>query len=228
MLLLTGSTAVAQEPALRPTTHGAYWLSFGAEWKPLRKRGGAITERRFNKNFSLTGELGLRAEADPFDYQQTYVSGSARYRLSQLWRVGAEYRYSFRDATRNNTDRIDLQSWLRWKTGRTRFDHRFQYEHDFIAITKVRSILRNRLSVEYDLPKWKLDPQVGAELFTGLHYTGVQSVGIRYEVGTEFAPGKNKKRVLGLAVRHDRELNEAYPENRWIFVVSLEQEFKKK
>lgn len=229
MALLAGASAYAQEAAnIRPTTHGAYWLSLGTEWKPLRKRDGAITERRFNKNFSVTGELGFRANADPFDYQKTYVSASARYRVSEIWRVGTEYRYNFRDATQSNNGRIDLQSWLRWKSGRIRLDHRFQYEHDFIAITKVRSSLRNRLGVEYNIPKWKLDPHASAELFTGLHYTGVRSIGVRYELGTEIAPGKSKDRVLGMAVRYDRELNTTSPESLWILVLSFEIDIKKK
>lgn len=229
MALLLGLSARAQESSdLRPTVHGAYWLSLGVEWKPLRKKDGAITERHFNKNFSVTGELGLRAAADPFAYQQTYLSASARYRVNDFWRVGAEYRYSFREQPGSNSGRIDLQSWLRWKNDRIRLDHRFQYERDFIVVTKVRSSLRNRFSVEYNIPKWKFDPQASVEIFTGLHYTGVRNIGVRYELGTEFAPGKNKDRTLGVAVRYDREVNTARPENNWIFVLSYALDIKKK
>ena len=226
---MLGITLHAQEGnTLRPTRHGALWLGAGTELKPFKKRDGAITERAFNKNFSLTGEVGWRAALDPFVTKQAYVSASARYRVSDLWRVGTEYRWSFRDPTRTNTGRLDLQSWLRWKTGRIRLDHRFQYEHDFIAITKVRSTLRNRLGVEYNIPKWKLDPHASAELFTGLHYTGNRNIGIRYELGTELVLDKSKDRVVGLAMRYDTELNTVRPQNTWILVISFEQDFKKK
>ena len=174
----------------------------------------AITERKFNRNFGLTGELGLRAAADPYRYKQTYLSGSARYRVSDLWRVGTEYRWTMRTPDKENTGRIDLQSWLRWKKG------------------KVTSTLppqrRNQLSAEYNIPKWKFDPHGGVELFTGLWHGAADNIGIRYALGTEFTPGKNKDRSISVEVRHDRQLHTASPEHRWMLVIALEQEFKKK
>jgi hypothetical protein len=210
------------------TVHGEYWLSFGAEWKPLRKRKGAITERKFNRNFGLTGELGLRAAADPYRYKQTYLSGSARYRVSDLWRVGTEYRWTMRTPEKENTGRIDLQSWLRWKKGNVRLDHRFQYERDFLDAGERRTSLRNQLSAEYNIPKWKFDPHGGVEFFTGLWHGAAENIGIRYALGTEFTPGKNKDRSISVEVRLDRQLHTASPEHRWMLVIALEQEFKKK
>jgi hypothetical protein len=148
--------------------------------------------------------------------------------LADFMKVGAEYRYTIRDRYTSNSSRIDLQLWLDWKKDRVSLDTRTEYEHDFIAVTKLRTVLRNRLGVEYNIPHWKLDPHASAEAFTALHYDGNRLVAMRYELGTDLDLDKKKKRTLGLAVRYDRELNVASPEYRWIFVVSFEHAFRKK
>ena len=82
--------------------------------------------------------------------------------------------------------------------------------------------------MEYNIPHWKLDPHVSAEMFYALHYTENRLGGMRYELGTDLALDKKKKRTLGLAVRYDQEVNTVAPGNAWILIFAFEGSFKKK
>lgn len=214
--------------ALRPATHGELWMSAAGAWKPFTKKSSKSNSQPLYRKIQATGELGWRSRLDPFASRQVYGSAGAKLRLADFLRVGSEYRYTVRDRYSSNTSRIDLQLWLNWEKDRISLDHRFEYEHDFIDVTKVRTVLRNRLGVEYNIPHWKLDPHFSAEAFTGLHYTGNDLVGMRYELGTELDLDKKKNRSLDLAVRYDQELHVADPQYRWIFVIAYGHEFKKK
>lgn len=221
-------TAMAQEPGVaKPEVDGQLWLSAGADFKPFRKKSGNVSQPRFFRNLRMAGELGWRLDDNATRTKQVYLNAGAKYPLTSFMNVGAEYRYSIRPE-KDNRSRIDLQMWLKWKKDRVRADYRFEYERTFIPEWKLRTVLRNRLGLEYNIPKWKLDPNVSVESFTGLHYTGNSLVGMRYELGTEVNLDKKKSRTLGLAVRYDQELNVAWPQNALILVIAFEHSFKKK
>lgn len=213
---------------LHPATHGELWLSAAAEYKPFTKKSGEVYERKFYRKFRLTGELGWRSNLDPYSSKLGYGSLGTKYRLLDFMKVGAEYRYTVRDKYTSNSSRIDLQLWLNWKKDRVSLDTRTEYEHDFIRVVKLRTVLRNRVAIEYNIPHWKLDPHLSAEAFNAFHYDGNKLIAMRYEAGTDVDLDKKKRRTLGLAVRYDREVNVAAPGYRWIFVVSFEHAFKKK
>jgi hypothetical protein len=223
-----GALRAQDRSPLRPATTGELWLSAGADYKPFAKKSGQVYERQFYRKFHLLGEVGWRSELGPFAGKLGYGSLGTRYRLADFMKVGAEYRYTVRDRYTSNSSRIDLQLWLDWKKDRVDLDTRTEYEHDFIPVTKLRTVLRNRLGIGYNIPHWKLDPQASAEAFTALHYDGNRLVGMRYQLGTDVDLDKKKTRTLGLAVRYDREINVDGPGYRWIFVVSFEHAFRKK
>lgn len=229
LLCLARPAVYAQDNSpLRPSTHGELWLSTSLEGKPFRNKKNKYDKGPFYRRLPLIGELGWRARLDPFYTRSGYASLATRYRLTEFLRTGASYRRYFYDQYHPDVSRIDLQLWLNWATGRVKLEHRFEYEHDFIPIYKMRTVLRNRLGLTYNIPHWKLDPQVSAELFTGLHYTGNRNIAIRYDLGTELDLDKKGSRSIGVALRFDHELNAADPENRWIFVLSYDLELKKK
>lgn len=229
LAIACSSSLLAQDRSpLRPSTKGELWLSAAAEYKPFAKKSGEVYERKFYRRFRLLGELGWRSELAPYSSKLGYGAIGTKYRLFDFMKVGAEYRYTIRDRYSSNSSRIDLQLWLNWKVDRVSFDTRTEYEHDFIPIYKLRTVLRDRLSIEYNIPHWKLDPHVSAEAFNAFHYDGDRLVAMRYELGTDVDLNKKKTRTLGLAVRYDQEVNVADPGYRWIFVVSFEHAFKKK
>lgn len=228
MLALLGLPfqALAQEESgLRPVTHGELWLSAAGSYKPFNKKTEKGAKEPLIEDLELIGELAWRNNLDPLASRYWYTVVGSKLKLTDFLKVGAEYRYSWEDRYTSNVSRLDLELRLDWKFGRWDLAHRFKYVHEFIPVGKLRTELRNRLGVEYDIPKWKLDPEFTAEAFTGLHYTGTSLVGMRYNLGTEFNLGK-KTRSLGVAVRYDQEIGDDYPKNRWLLVIGFEQEFK--
>ena len=202
-------------------------MSVEGSFKPFHRKVARKSREPLYRKVQMSGELGWRSALDPFANKLAYGTAGAKLRLNNFLRVGSQYRYSLRDKYKSNYSRIDLQLWLNWEKGRIRLDHRFEYEHDFIPLYKIRTVLRNRLGIEYNIPHWKLDPQLSAEAFSGMHYTGNRLVGMRYEMGTTLDIGKTNTNSLSMAIRFDQELGVADPQNRWIVVLAYAYEFKK-
>lgn len=228
-LLCAAAALHAQDkPMLHPSTDAELWLSAGVEWKPFAKKSGQAYERKFFRRFRVLGELGYRGNENLTSSKLLYGMAGARYRLTDFLRLAAEYRYNVRDKYRSNSHRLDVQALITAKHGRVDLDYRPSFQHDFVAPVRYRTLFRNRLSVEYDIPRNKLDPHVSVESFTALHYTGNRLIGLRYEAGTTLPLDKKKRNTLDLAVRYDREQNLPGPKYRWIFALSYRFEVKKK
>lgn len=229
--LLLGAAACmhAQErPMLRHSTDAELWLSAGLEWKPFAKKSGQVYERKFYRRFRVLGEVGYRGNENLTSSKLVYTMAGLRYRLTDFLRVGAEYRYNFRDRYTSNSHRVDVQALVTAKKGRFDLDYRPSFQHDFVAPVRYRTLFRNRLAVEYDVPRCRFDPHVSVESFTALHHTGNRLIGLRYEVGTGTALDKKKRHRVELAVRYDRELGLPSPKHRWIFAIAYQHEVKKR
>lgn len=229
MALATAGASMAQgESTSVPQQDAQLWFSTGVQLKPLRKKGAKGQQPRFFRDLQAKGELGWKFNDNVSRLKQLNLDAGLRYPVTDFMRVGAEYRYSIRDRYTTNRHRIDLQFWLKHKVGRLKANYRFEYEHSFREARKLRTLLRNRLGLTYDIPKWKLDPFLSAESFTALHYTGNRLVGMRYDLGTEMNLDKKKNTALEVAIRHDREIGRKRPEHAWILVLALETSWKRK
>ena len=124
--------------------------------------------------------------------------------------------------------RIDLNARLKLDKDRTGIKYSVSYQHEFTPPELDRTVLRNKLSIGYDIPKFKLDPEFSAEAFTALYHKGDRFIGMRYELGTEVALDKKKKGTLELAVRYDRETNVKEPVHCWMVVLAFQGSYKKK
>ena len=218
----------AQENTSKPVTDGQAWTSLGVAYKPFARKKGNVGESRFRRNFNLNGEVEWRGREWATETKQVNFYFSPEYKLTDFLKVAAQYRFALKDRYTNNVHRLGLQASLAWGTGRIKLAGRTRYEYEFKPVYKVRNTFRERLGVEYNIPKWKLDPHVSVEAFYGLHYTGNGVTGMRYELGTDLAFDKKKRRTLDLALRYDQEVNTAAPENAWILVIAFEGSFKKK
>lgn len=229
LLLPVAAGLRAQErPLLKPSNDTELWVSAGVEWKPFAKRSGQAYERKFYRRFRVIGELGYRGNENLTSSKLMYTIAGARYRFTDFFRLGMEYRYNIRDRYTSNSHRVDVQALLTAKWDHFDLDYRPSFQHDFVAPVRYRTLLRNRMAVEYDIPKWKLDPHVSVESFTALHHTGDRLIGLRYEVGTDITLDKKKRNGVDLAVRYDRELGLPSPKYRWIFAIGYRYEVKKK
>lgn len=210
-----------------PLQDAQLWFSTGTQLKPFRKKGAKGEQPKFFREFTVTGELGWKFNENVSHLNQFNIDAGFRYPLTDFLRVGTEYRYSMRDRYTTNRHRMALQLRAQHKFGRLKTNYRFAYQHSFREPRKLRTLLRNRIVLAYDIPKWKLDPFVRVESFTALHYTGNRLDAMRFDLGTDMNLNK-KRNTLEVAVRHDRELNQKLPEHAWILVLGLDTSWKKK
>jgi hypothetical protein len=228
LFVMACSIVEAQEkPLLRPSTDAELWLSAGVEVKPFKKKSGQPYEHKFFKRFRALGELGYRGNENLTSSKLFYTVVGARYRLSKQLRFGLEHRFNVRDRYTTNTHRVDGEVRLSVEKDRISVDYRAIFQHEFVMPIRYRDILRNRVSVEYNIPGWKFDPHLSLETFTAMHYTGHRLIGLRYEAGTTMALNKKKTRTVDLGVRYDREMNLSALKYRWIFVVAYGLEWNR-
>lgn len=222
LLLLLAAPLFAQERA-RPVRSSELWSSLtvnGSLPGFFKTRVPKTTARRIR----LSGEIGYRSADTFFAGRQLYTDLGGRYKINDHVSAGLEHRIAFRgQATTRQRTGLQVLLSTRWK----RFDlgYRFNYQHNYRPFGSQREMLRNRFTVEYNIPKFKLDPEVSAELFTWAGHRGWLYRGVRYKLGTAWAI--TKAHELGFDVVHDREVGVASPEYRWIWSLSYSMDLRK-
>ena len=225
---LQAARAQGGENTSKTVTDGQLWMSLGVDYKPFAKKKGNIVEGSFRRNFKINAEVGWRSSDIVSNTAQVNLNLEPEYKVKDYLKVGAQYRYIIKDVYTTNINRLTLQASLSGRKDRVKIDNRFRYQHEFRDVEKLRTVLRDRLGLEYNIPDWKLDPHASAEAFYGVHYTGNQLVGMRYELGTDVDLDKKKRRTLSLAVRYDHEVNTDEPADAWILAIAFQGSFKKK
>ncbi len=209
---LLASASVFGQEAARPVVSDEVWTSFSFKGRPPKFFNDLIGKST-RKRFGLGGELGYRTNDVFFAGRQLYFDGELNFDLTDLIEVGLEHRYAYRP---NGSDRQRSQLKFQISERMARFDLSFRsiFQHSWHELGEERDNLRNRFSAEYDIPGWKLDPKFRVEFFTALLPAGLDHIGTRYQLGTEWSPWRGHG--LGVAVVHDRERNVAWPDHRWI------------
>ncbi|MCB0763318.1 MAG: DUF2490 domain-containing protein [Flavobacteriales bacterium] len=215
-LVIGQLTALAQEDRAQPLRAQELWSSVGIQGR-LPELFEDLLGKDTYKRFRLAGELGYRSADTFFAGRQVYTDLSARYKVNKHLNFVGEHRFAFRPdgPTRQRTGVMANlgTSWQRFDLG-----YRFNYQHNYRDFGEQREILRNKVSVEYNIRKFKLDPEVSVEFFTWLGHQGARYIGTRYSIGTEWNP--SKPHSIGLKLVHDREYGVAWPTYRWIYSLS--------
>lgn len=200
---LTGVPTLAQEPAPIPTNQRT-WVSAtvrGGLPGPLYRALPANIADRIR----LEGEFGYRSGEGFISGQQVFTDLGGRYRINKYFAVGTEFRYAHRFG-RTDRQRLGVQLHARKSFGRANLAYRLNYQHNFRPWGRIREVVRNRFEVEYDFPKWKLDPVVSLEQFTWIGHRGVVPIGVRWKVGTAYRINKAQRLTLTFALDRDRGL----------------------
>jgi len=216
--------AHAQESGLRPARDTELRIGVGAEYRPFSKPIAPL----LNRNLRVLGDMEWRADENATRTKMVNLTGGLRYKVSDLLRLGTEYRHSFRGRDRKNVGRMEVNARLSATRGRTDLKYTASFQRYSTPLKLDRNLMRHKLSVEHDIRKFKLDPVLSVESFTALHYTGNLFIGMRYELGTEANLDDKKTKTLDVAVRYDRETNIPEPVQRWMLVVAVKGSFKKK
>lgn len=199
-----------------PIQQQEIWASIGVKGRLPGFFEGLLGKSTFKK-FRFAGEVGYRSADTFFAGRQIYTDLGLRYKFNDHFSMVGEYRTGFRtdDLTRH---RLGLGMNLSTKWNRFEFGYRLNYQHNFLPFGEQREIIRNKFVAEYNIKKFKLDPEVSAEFFTWIGYLGTNYIGTRYSMGTSYSP--SKAHAIGLKMVHDREYGVAWPTYRWIYFLS--------
>lgn len=201
----------AQE-ALRPQQRQELWLSAAVTSRlPESLRGDLGTHY---KRIRLRGELGYRSADVFFAGRQVFVDLNARYKATKWLTLAVEHRFAGRTGQAGLRNRSIIEAEAERRSGRSTATYRFIYQHSYVELGGQREVFRNRIQLEHDIRKWKLDPQASVELFTWASYRGLSYFGTRWQVGTQVALAKGHSLTAMLV--HDRERDIAWPTHRWI------------
>jgi hypothetical protein len=221
-LLLAPCTLRAQERTL-PEQQQELWASFGLKGQLPAVFADMIGEEA-RKRIRLGSELGYRSTDAFFAGRQVYLDLDMRYKVSKVVDIGISQRFAYVPDNKNR-QRTDLKVMVSETYDRTTLGYRFSYQHNYREWGGVRDVFRNRFEVEYDIPKFKLDPEFTVEFFTWAGNQGWLYFGTRYQLGTTWSPTKGHD--LGIALVHDRERGIPWPVYRWIYSLSYAIDLRK-
>jgi long-subunit fatty acid transport protein len=159
---------------------------------------GLSADYKLNKNLKVSGgytllvdnnaeELDLKSDGlTPNKWTPSYWGVRHRFNVSLQgsvkWQrlsfsLRERWQYTYRPAAEGKRYDLDNDAWTDRKG-------------------KGKNVLRSRLEVAYDIPNWKFDPYVNAEMFND--NSGISKM--RYSIGTEYK--WKKKHVFGLSYKY--------------------------
>lgn len=177
---------------------------------------------KVNKKLDLTASANLRLMQNSSVTQQYFAEVGLRYELIDNLKLGIEGRFGQRawdydDLRMGNLRRIFFSAQYRIKLNRLSIVPRFAYQNRTLSLNEIDFVgldndahLRTRIELGYNIPNWKLDPELSFELFR--HQTandGPEFSKFRIRLGTDF--DIHKKGTLKVFVAYEDELNENYP-----------------
>lgn len=215
--------AVAQEPALKPSTQQELWLSFGLEGRAPKFLKDAMGAQY--KRIRWNSELGYRSGDNFFSGKQLYGDLGLRYKVTEWLSLATEYRYSMRPQS-SDRQRLSFQARAKHTIGRFDLGYRGAYQVTYLSRDRTRPLLRNRFSVDYQISNWKLDPEFSVEFYTGIDDpSGAYLLGTRYKLGTTWKPRRGYS--ISPAILYDREGRVKNPGNRVIWSIDLGIDLRK-
>lgn len=216
--------AAAQEPSLKPTMGHELWISMGVAGRAPKFMKKPLGDH-YNR-IRLSGEAGYRSTDGFFVGKQVYTDLAARYKLTKWLSLGTEYRYALRIQSADR-QRITFQVRSDRSFGRFDLEYRGGFQMTFLENDRQNNLIRNKFSVEYRIPNWKLDPEFSVEFFTRTNDPiGWYLSGTRYKLGTSWSPRKGYS--ISPSVLYNTDGMVSYPENRMGWSIDLGIDLRKR
>lgn len=155
---------------------------------------GASIELGFGKKWEVQLEEQLRVVGSPYNFDQLLTQIGVEYKLSKYFRPSIAFRKTFENGGQWS-DRLDLITKLRYRTGKWKFQNRLKFQTSFKNSGNHTYKLRNKFEIEYQVKK-KFTPFAFGELFYGLN-SDVQSIN-RTRLGGGLDYSWKKKNTLKL------------------------------
>lgn len=244
--LLMGLAAIACHlsfcPARAQSDFGM-WYELGAE-KKLSQRWsvGAEAELRTRNNtrtldrwsLGLNGEFkiirGLKASAGYtflYNNRQEELDLKKDELTPNKWTPsywGARHRFNVSLSGNVDWGRLNVSLRERWQYTYRPAAEGKKYDFDYDTWKDVKgkgkNVLRSRLQLSYDIPHWKFDPFVNAEMFND--DGGIQKM--RYQVGIDYK--YKKQHVFALTYRYQNVNNDDDDQDVNSHLIGLSYKFK--
>ena len=205
--------------------------------RDLESWTSAKLKYKFSKKLDFGIEEQLRLKDDARTVDQYFTEITADYDITKHIGIGLGGRYIKQN---DNVGKIQgYESHFRWNVDAAykheikRFDlkYRIRYQNkDELQISEAQGdtakrTVRLKVSADYNIKNWKLDPEVAAEVFNRLNNSeGLYRM--RFTVGTTY---KFKKAgELGAFYRIEKELQGDYPKTTNIIGVQYQYTLKRK
>ncbi|WP_298651805.1 DUF2490 domain-containing protein [uncultured Proteiniphilum sp.] len=189
------------------------------------------------KKIELNGEFEFRMQDNLQNIARLSGKVGVEYRIIKPLKIGVAYQYihfydvEYSDYQPRNRFITYLQGQQKWGNFNFSLRERVQLttrdESDRIKSNgKIDTykmnpdwIWRNRLKIEYDIPKCKITPAVSVESFYQLNNPdGNAFEGMRYTLSGSYK--LNKQQSLELFGLYDKEMNVNNPENRYVLGIA--------
>lgn len=193
---------------------------------------GAQLTYEFNKDWSISLEHEYRFKDNARVMDQNFFDLDLKRNINKHFSLAFGARTIRNNDTEGNNQ--GMENFFRWnadlgyKTDIKRFtiSSRFRYQSrkEFSSDGLATKGLRLKAGAEYNIKKWKFDPDFSTEIFRVLTYRkGLDKV--RFTIGTSYKMKKYGK-IKGF-YRMERAFLSAYPSTTNILGVSYEYTFKK-
>ena len=176
-----------------------------------------ITKELFN-SWEIGIESALKLEKDASRIDEIDFDLDVHYQPHSILVLGVGYRYAFnqkKDSTYEQKQRLFGEAELNFKWERFKFEYRLRYQNvdddffQYVETAPAEHILRNRIQLNYNIPKSKLTPYFYSELYGNLEKGTQFAIKMKFALGFKYSLGKYGK--VRLYYRIDRQLNDQYP-----------------
>jgi long-subunit fatty acid transport protein len=190
---------------------------------------------KLNKNWSFDFEEQLRLKNNSSEIGSYFSELSTTYKLPSDIKLAAGFRYSRENDTKGAKQgyreqfRYQVDVSYQHKLSKLELSYRIRYqnkrEFSFTESLNKDAIqkMRFKVGLNYNIPKWKFDPNISLELFNQISGTNTGFDAFRFTSGTDYKLNKHNK--IGLYYRLERELNKVYPKSTHIIGIEYKYSF---
>ena len=189
------------------------WSSIGLTYKPIKKMTLGLGQNiRLKKNSSLVDKY--------------FTQFNVGYKLVKKIEIGIGYRLVRTQETESNlvdlyesSKRINFD--LTYKNSIKRFNYSFRTRYQNKKDNNTTETIRLKTKIQYNIKKWKLDPEVAGEIFyrpseTFKNYRVTLSTGLEID----------KASKLKIFVLFEKELNEQFPKSTYVAGLAFTHKLK--
>ncbi len=215
--MLVSSSALGQNLTPTDSADFAAWMSAELKYK-------------VNKQWMLSAEEQLRLKSDVSEVDKHFSEFGLRYNAPRGFSLDGGFRWIRRNDTQGKIQGYESQRRYhfsvnsKYKLGRFSLGYRMRYQSkedvESVDAEEPDQHLRFRAQIRYNVPNWRLDPTLSAELYRSIGAAvDAEFDKVRYTLGTDWKAWDNGK--MGTFYRLEKELGVESPETTHIIGLKI-------